>query len=342
MNESFEIVIVGAGPAGLKCAEVLGAAGKRVLLLEKNPVIGPKVCAGGLTGKDIDYLQLPAELIEYKFRELDLVVKRKQRVVESPFDFAYTIDRTEFGQWQLSKLSVYPNVIVRTSSRVERVESDHLIVDGKMIYFNILVGADGSRSIVRRYLGLKSEQLDVAFHYLVPSTGCNKMQFHFSSKFFGAWYAWIFPHKGYLSVGCAANPAIMRPSVLKENFNTWLMTQNMDIKNARYEGFPILYDFQGYHFGNVWLVGDAAGWPSGFTGEGIYAALVSGEEVGRSILDSSYESVKIDEMLALKQKHNFILRILVKVNCCRDLIFLVGWVLFSLPSFTRKMIRILG
>ena len=41
--ESYDIIIIGAGPAGLNAAKILGDAGRRVLLLEKNAEIGPKI-----------------------------------------------------------------------------------------------------------------------------------------------------------------------------------------------------------------------------------------------------------------------------------------------------------
>ena len=49
MENKFDVVIIGAGPAGLKCAEQLKNSNLSVLVIEKNKIIGPKVCAGGLT-----------------------------------------------------------------------------------------------------------------------------------------------------------------------------------------------------------------------------------------------------------------------------------------------------
>ena len=51
MKDKYDVIIVGAGPAGLSCAETLSKSGKSVLVLEKNYKVGPKICAGALTMK---------------------------------------------------------------------------------------------------------------------------------------------------------------------------------------------------------------------------------------------------------------------------------------------------
>jgi len=55
--ERYEIVIVGAGPAGLKAAELLGKAGKDVIVVERDEEkkIGDKPCAGGLLPHAMQY-----------------------------------------------------------------------------------------------------------------------------------------------------------------------------------------------------------------------------------------------------------------------------------------------
>lgn len=67
--EYYEVVIIGAGPAGLKCAEVLAKKGKKVLLLEKNSIFGDKTCAGGLTLKDLK-LGIPDKIIQKNLTRL--------------------------------------------------------------------------------------------------------------------------------------------------------------------------------------------------------------------------------------------------------------------------------
>lgn len=63
----------------------------------------------------------------------------------------------------------------------------------------------------------------------------------------------------------------------------------------------------GFHFGgNVHLVGDAAGVASGLTAEGIYAALITGEEVARQIGDRAYPAPKTCAWLRVKRAHDAI------------------------------------
>ena len=75
--QKFDIIIVGAGPAGLKCAHTLIKANNKlkVLVLEKNKDIGPKICAGGLTGKDLQSFSIPDKLIEFRFFAKKLIEK---------------------------------------------------------------------------------------------------------------------------------------------------------------------------------------------------------------------------------------------------------------------------
>lgn len=46
MDKHYDVIIVGAGPSGLSAAKILAQNNKKVLVLEKNSIIGPKVCGG--------------------------------------------------------------------------------------------------------------------------------------------------------------------------------------------------------------------------------------------------------------------------------------------------------
>ena len=340
--ESFDVIIVGAGPAGLKCAEVLGSSSLRVLLLEKNADIGPKVCAGGLTGKDIRYLALPESLIEFRYNRVNLHVNRLKTTVRIQEDFAFTIDRRELGQWQWGKLSAYHNVEVRTSARVSAITADTVTVNGERIGYRYLVGADGSASAVKRFVGLTTENPGVGIQYIVRTDAYRDFELFFRPKYFSAWYAWIFPHRGYVSIGCGATTRHLPAHELKANFHRWLREKDINITDATYEAFPMNYTYRGHRFGNVFLAGDAAGFLSSFTGEGIYQALVSGEETAKMILDPNFRCIKIPEILRTKERHDLLIRRMIEAGTARSLLFSAGALLFRIPRFARKAIEVFG
>jgi flavin-dependent dehydrogenase len=65
----------------------------------------------------------------------------------------------------------------------------------------------------------------------------------------------------------------------------------------------INFDYRGFQFNNIWLVGDAAGLASGLTGEGIHPAIVSGEAVARRIIDPAYPADEINQVDRQAKKH---------------------------------------
>lgn len=76
-------MIIGAGPAGLNCANRLIGENKDVLILEKNDIIGPKICAGGLTGRDLGFLNIPEYLYDKKFNEMTIHTQLNKTVIRS-------------------------------------------------------------------------------------------------------------------------------------------------------------------------------------------------------------------------------------------------------------------
>jgi len=334
--ESFDIIIIGAGPAGLNCAEKIGNTKYKVLILEKNSEIGPKICAGGLTDKSIEYLNLPKSLIDFNYNQIKVHVNKKISLVKSKDNFIYTVDRKILGQWQLEKLKKFKNIYIRKNSKVSKIEKDFILVNGKKISYKFLVGADGSSSIVKRYLGLNSKNIDVAIQYIIPTKKYKEFEIFFNSKLFSTWYAWIFPHKYYVSIGCGCDPKILPSDKLIQNFNKWIKDNKINITNGKYEAFMIDYGYNGHKFGNIFLAGDAAGLASGLTGEGIYQALVSGEEIAKSILDKNYESEKIKDLLETKIKHDKLMHFLISCGIFRTLIFHTGRMLVKIPYFKNK------
>lgn len=340
--ESYEVVVVGSGPAGLNCAQHLAEAGKKVLLLEQNAIIGPKICAGGLTGLDLEYLGLPEELLDRMFNEITFHSPLQRRIVNFSKPIVYTVDREKLGQWQLEKLKK-TSAVVRTKARVVKIEKDYLVVNGlEKIGFNFLVGADGSASFVRRFLGLKSEDMGIAIQYIIPGNNYDKIELFFDSRLFKSWYAWIFPHKNYVSIGTGGDPREITSGKLRENFEVWLKQKNINVAGLEIQGCPINYGFKGYKFANIFLAGDAAGFASGLTGEGIYQALISGEEIAKSIIDPNYSSSKIKEIIKKKITHNKIIKILHRSGLFRQIEFELFVFMLKSHWFIKKAVKVIA
>lgn len=340
--EHYDVIIVGAGPAGLKCAETLGNSEYKVLLLEKNSEIGPKVCAGALSNKTIDYLNLPRHLIDAQYNKINIHINNFKFQVKNKDSFAYTVDRKNLGQWQLKKLEKFNNVKVETNAIVSKIKDSSVVVNGRKIAYKYLVGADGSASIVKRHLGIKLKDVGIAIQYIIPTEKYREFEIFFNSRLFSAWYAWIFPHKGYVSVGCGGDPKTLPSKDLIANFHKWLKENKIDISDAKYEAFMIDVDHQGYQFDNVFLAGDAAGLTSELTGEGIYQALVSGEEIGKEIIDKNYKPQKIDDLLQIKEKHGRLMNLLIKSGKFRVIFVCLGVLLLKIPYLKRKAIDFLS
>ncbi len=104
MKNKYDVIIIGAGPAGLSCAKTLQESGKSILLVEKNDKIGPKICAGGLTTK-IE-LQNPELLKEvaYSFSSIKISVAGKEKTINHHKPFVSTISREKLGEVMLSTI----------------------------------------------------------------------------------------------------------------------------------------------------------------------------------------------------------------------------------------------
>ncbi len=299
--KKWHTIIIGAGPGGLACAEILAANSIDVLIIERNHNIGPKVCAGGITGSGL-LNDLPKKIIERSFYKQHILTRHQKTVICSNTPIVSTVNRKALGQWMLKK-ALKAGAIVQAGSRVKSIHDNTIVLkSGEQLGFDFLVGADGSSSLVRQHLGIPTAYFGTGIQYTLPKSLTN-MEWHLNTSLFGNGYAWIFPHQQSTSAGAYIAKGKISPKELQHRFTDWASKKNIDLSNLKPEAGLINFDYRGWHFDNIFLVGDAAGLASGITGEGIYPAVISGKTVAKTIINDQYTSKAMAQLLLDQKKH---------------------------------------
>lgn len=309
-----KVVIAGAGPAGLSAAAELSQNKNfEVIVLDKNPGPSYKVCGGGIDSKYIKKL-ISEDILEREFGEFFIMTTRSSfRIGDGKTLFIGTLNRKTLNE-KLAQKAKDCGAEILFNRTVGKIKEDKVITSsGEEFPYDYLIGADGANSIVRKSLGIPTENFLIAFQYIIPGS-YDKMEFYVDFKKFGITYTWIFPQKNVISVGTGYAASEKKSQeeikILKDNFEAFCR-ERFDLEDARFEGFSINYDYRGFEFGNVYLAGDAAGLASGLTGEGIKPAILSGQDIARKIQDPNYECVNIIKCLETKKKEDGILHLLI-------------------------------
>lgn len=283
---SYDIIIVGAGPAGATLGYELGRRGLAVLILEKEKLPRGKPCAGGITFRAANLLDFDisavTEGIAYGARIMyqlsDECIKRHKEpliymVMRSKFDHFLVQKAQEAGAAVID--GVRADQLEITASRVKVVTPEGPFTA------EILAGADGAKGMVAKKLGLMRDvELDLGLEAEV-SVAEDKLADWDSligldlGQIPGG-YGWVFPKKDHLSVG------VEGPVHLSKRFKPYLERLLQHLGNYQVTDFkghlmPMRRRGMAIQRGNVLLLGDAAGLIHPLSGEGIYYAIKSAQ-----------------------------------------------------------------
>ncbi len=297
MKNRYDVIIIGAGPAGLQCAEQLMNSNLSALLIEKNEIIGPKICAGGLTNLTAAF-GIPEDKTRSFPRQKIFIANRQYEIdLVNPLKI---IDRFDLGQYQLSKLKNSKNITILKGTLVKSIKKNEIITNKGVFYFKYLVGADGSSSKVRKYIGLESK-ICIGIYYEIPGV-TDEFIWYINPKLLKFGYIWVFPHKSFTNIGIYFNPEYLNSKKAREILKKYLTDNGYKFSERNFKGAPINYFYQGCVFDDIFLIGDAAGLASKTTGEGISYALTSGKEIGKKIINPDYKMVELDRILTFKKR----------------------------------------
>jgi electron transfer flavoprotein-quinone oxidoreductase len=176
MPEKFDVIVVGAGPAGTACAYTCAKGGLNVLLIERGEYPGAKNVMGGVL-----YRQQMEELIPEFWKEAPLerpVVEQRFWMMdkESVLSFGYkglewavepynnfTVLRAQFDQWFAKKAVEAGALLINETVVTECIVENGKVVgvrtdrpDGE-VYADVVVLADGVNSLLSKQLGFHKE-----------------------------------------------------------------------------------------------------------------------------------------------------------------------------------------
>lgn len=299
-QDHYDTIVAGAGPAGIMAARQAAARGS-VLLIEASELPRDKSCGGMLHEDAQAFLApiatLPAEIVltpeHVNFRYVDW-----DRGIRKPTTLTFkNVDRPGFDRWLLSTLPDTVELVedcpLEAFEQSERgVSVTVRLGDGALtLVCENLVGADGARSVVRRSLGIGSVatyvtlQDWVALHDdIEPFFDCIYMR-DVGDCFA---YGYVVPKGDHAIVGSVFYPKTRRPHE-KADYQLEVLRRAMPQlgDTERREAWVALQVRSRGDVvpgrGRIILTGEAAGFMSPTSGEGISYALRSGHAAGEAI-----------------------------------------------------------
>jgi len=336
--QTCDIVIVGAGIAGLTAGIHFRKRNIRVLIVEKAMFPRKKLCGGFLTypamreiatlGFDCSDTSIfyPSSdvFIHYQGKELRLQLTRN----------AFMVNRFEFDHLLCKKYLELGGELIE-GTRATRITDDNTILldNGGSLRFNILIGADGANSMVRRYLHKDSRRSDgfcIGKNYFHPIPSSLPHGFHLYMDLIDEGYGWCFAYDDqYASVGVGGTK---KDGKVLQSVKQLFSLLHLDEPHV--EGAIIPYGKPAKILASehIFLVGDATGLVDRVLGEGIYPALLAGRIVGSGLgagLTAKTYRKELKELTGICQSARILGKLMADRNI-KDVLVKKG---FSHPHF---------
>lgn len=302
MKIDADIVVAGAGPAGLEAATAAAQAGCRVTVLEQSNQIGsPTRTSGGSFIPEMIALGVPEHLY-HPVRRCRFIAPGRSAAFDYPEPVLCILDVRGVFQFLARRAAeAGAQILVGTTATapllaggpVAGVRAKNQAHKELAIEARLVVDATGYRSSLLKSTpidpGFKRFGVGAEYDLFAPNYDQNEALLIVGNQVAPSGYAWMFPwgeHRVRVGVGVIHPDATARPEAhldtLIENAASW----GADLAGAQ----PIEYHFGlipseglALHFvsDGILAAGDSAGQASALVGEGIRWAMKAGRLAGK-------------------------------------------------------------
>ncbi|XP_072982296.1 geranylgeranyl diphosphate reductase, chloroplastic-like [Typha latifolia] len=315
-DRPLRAAVVGGGPAGSSAAEALAAGGVETFLIERSPS-GSKPCGGAIPLCMLSEFSLPSSLVDRRVSRMRLLspsnlvadFSRHLRPGDHiPMLRREVLDSFLRGRAESRGAVLLPGLVTALTLPASPDEpyliryisspsgiSSTLAVD-------VVVGADGANSRVARSISAGSYSTAIAFQErirLPPAAMAaysDLAEMYVGGDVSPDFYGWVFPKCDHVAVGTGTVAAKREIKRLQSGIRSRAGPKIAGGEVIRVEAHPIPEHPRPRRVvGRAALVGDAAGYVTRCSGEGIYFAAKSGRMCGEAIVRVWKEGGKVTE-----------------------------------------------
>ena len=316
MLNEYDVIVVGAGPAGTTAARFAARGGVSVLVLEKDRDVGyPVRCGEAVSVEGVsEFVELNEKWIASKINKFSMIAPDGTEVI-LPLDEEGLILERRIFDYELAKLAVKEGAEVLTRAYVNGLIFENGKVSGVKFEFRgeqrevkakIVIGADGVESRIGRWAGLQTHipirEMESAFQVTasgIDNIDQNTCYFYFGREVAPEGYFWIFPkgnNTANIGLGVSGNQCKEKATInylnkfMRENYpNASILTQVAG-------GVPCAVTLKKISAPGLMLAGDAARQVNPLSGGGIISGMIGGKIAG-SIANKAIKENKLDLIL---------------------------------------------